>query len=166
MNYRTPILQEAEPLWQLMNQLDHETKYMLYEPGERSKNIPRMEALIKGAQEQGSFLMVAEADQKLVGFLSAQRGGLRRTAHCAYIVVGILKDYRGKGVGTELFRLLELWAEEARVSRLELTVVCENEIAKHLYEKNGFEVEGIKRNSLWIDGRFVDEYYMAKIRQG
>ena len=166
MNYRTPNLQEAEPLWQLMNQLDHETKYMLYEPGERSKNIPRMEALIKRAQEQGSFLMVAEADQKLVGFLSAQRGGLRRTAHCAYIVVGILKDYRGKGVGTELFRQLELWAEEAQVSRLELTVVCENEIAKHLYEKNGFEVEGIKRNSLWIDGRFVDEYYMAKIRQG
>ena len=27
----------------------------------------------------------------------------------------------------------------------------------------GFEVEGIKKNSIIIDDRFVDEYYMAKI---
>ena len=30
----------------MMNQLDHETKYMLYEPGERIRDIVRVEALI------------------------------------------------------------------------------------------------------------------------
>jgi len=44
-----------------------------------------------------------------------------------------------------------------------LTVVCENDIAKHLYEKNGFEIEGIKKKSMYIDKKYVDEYYMAKI---
>jgi len=32
-----------------------------------------------------------------------------------------------------------------------------------LYEKNGFEVEGIKKKSVLVDGTFLDEYYMAKI---
>ncbi len=32
-----------------------------------------------------------------------------------------------------------------------------------LYKEMGFEVEGIKKNSIIIDDRLVDEYYMAKI---
>jgi RimJ/RimL family protein N-acetyltransferase len=38
-----------------------------------------------------------------------------------------------------------------------------NTSAKHLYEKNGFNVEGIKKNSMIVDGKYVDEYYMAKL---
>ena len=36
-------------------------------------------------------------------------------------------------------------------------------LAKHLYEKNGFVVEGIKRDAMFVDGNYVDEYYMAKL---
>lgn len=43
--------------------------------------------------------------------------------------------------------------------------MCPNEMAKHLYEKNGFIVEGVKKKSMIVDGTYVDEYYMAKIRQ-
>ena len=39
MEYRTLSVDEAEQFWSLMNQLDYETKYMLYEPGERTKNL-------------------------------------------------------------------------------------------------------------------------------
>lgn len=56
------------------------------------------------------------------------------------------------------------WAEEQKVMRLELTVICENEVAKHLYTNNGFQIEGIKRKSVYIDGTYLDEYYMARIR--
>ena len=51
-----------------------------------------------------------------------------------------------------------------KFSRLELTVICENSVAKHLYEKNGFEIEGIKRKSVLVDGKYLDEFYMAKIK--
>ena len=99
-----------------------------------------------------------------MGYLSAEKGSLNRIAHSAYIVVGILSEYRGKGIGTEFFRRLDIWAEEMEVSRLELTVICENSVAKHLYEKNGFEIEGIKRKSVLVDGKYLDEFYMAKIK--
>jgi RimJ/RimL family protein N-acetyltransferase len=32
-----------------------------------------------------------------------------------------------------------------------------------LYQKMGFQVEGIKKDSLLVDGVYVDEYYMGKI---
>ena len=164
MEYRKLSVDEAEKFWNLMNQLDYETKYMLYEPGERTKNLPQIESLIRDSVEGEDFLLVAEASQKLVGYISAQKGRLNRIAHSAYIVVGILMDYRCKGIGTEFFKRLNDWAEEKKVTRLELTVICENEAAKHLYTNGGFQIEGIKRKSVCVDGVYLDEYYMARIR--
>ena len=166
ITYRKIKTDEAQKFWNLMNQLDYETKYMLYEPGERERkanNVSRLEGVIKASLEGDDFLLAAEENQTLVGYISAQKGTLNRIAHTAYIVVGILKDFRNQGIGTEFFRRLDVWAKEKKVSRLELTVVCENEIAKHLYEKSGFEIEGVKRKSVLVDGVFLDEYYMAKL---
>ena len=164
MEYRKLSVDEAEQFWSLMNQLDYETKYMLYEPGERTKNLPRIESLIRDSVERQDFLLVAETDNKLIGYISAQKGRLNRIAHSAYIVVGILTDYRGKGIGTEFFKRLNAWAEENKVVRLELTVICENEAAKHLYTNSGFEIEDIKRKSVCVDGKYFDEFYMARVR--
>lgn len=164
--YRNLNVEEAQSFWNLMNQLDYETKYMLYEPGERKEkanNIAALERRIRSTLEGDDLLLVAEADNKLVGYISADKGFVNRIAHSAYIVVGILKEYSNRGIGTELFKRLDAWAQEKKITRLELTVVCENEAAKHLYEKSGFEIEGIKRNSVFVDGRYLDEYYMGKI---
>lgn len=164
MEYRKPSVNDVEPFWDLMNQLDYETEYMLYEPGERTKNLSRIDSLIRDSVEGKDFLLVAETDNKLIGYISAQKGRLNRIAHSAYIVVGILRDYRGKGIGTEFFKRLNAWAEENGVVRLELTVICENEAAKHLYINSGFKIEGIKRKSVCVDGQYLDEYYMARVR--
>ena len=164
MEYRKLSVDEAEQFWSLMNQLDYETKYMLYEPGERAKNLSIIESVIRESVEGKDFLLVAETDHKLIGYISAQKGNLNRIAHSAYIVVGILKDYRGKGIGTEFLKRLNVWAEENKVVRLELTVICKNEAAKHLYKKSGFEIEGMKRKAVCVDGEYLDEYYMAKVR--
>ena len=164
MEYRTLSVDEAERFWNLMNQLDYETKYMLYEQGERMKDLSTVESIIRDSVEGEDFLLVAEADKKLIGYISAQRGRMNRIAHSAYIVVGILMDYRGKGIGTEFFKRLDAWAEEKKITRLELTVICKNEVAKRLYTNRGFEIEGVKRKSVCVDGEYLDEYYMAKVR--
>lgn len=164
MKYRNLSINDTENFWEMLNQLDYETKYMLYEPGERTRNLSLIEKRIHSALEGKNFLLVAETDKKLVGFISAEKGNLNRISHSAYIVVGILAEYRGRGIGTEFFKLLDVWADENRITRLELTVICENEVARHLYEKSGFEIEGVKRNSVFIDGKYMDEFYMAKIR--
>ena len=39
MKYRTLSVVDAEKFWEMMDQLDHETKYMLYEPGEKTEDL-------------------------------------------------------------------------------------------------------------------------------
>ena len=75
----------------------------------------------------------------------------------------LLKSERGKGIGAKLFEALEEWANQQSIHRLELTVMTYNTAGIALYKKMGFEIEGTKRDSLLIDGKYVDEYYMSKL---
>ncbi len=154
---------DTESLWNMMNQLDYETKFMLFEPGERVKKLARLQGIVDNAVDGDDLCFLAVDGNEIIGYIIAQIGNVRRTKHSAYIVVGIRKKYRNRGIGTELFKKLNEWAEEKNIVRLELTVICNNEIALNLYKKNGFEIEGIKRKSMYIDGEYVDEYYMSKI---
>jgi RimJ/RimL family protein N-acetyltransferase len=49
------------------------------------------------------------------------------------------------------------------IHRLELTVMAHNERAAALYQRVGYTVEGRARECLFVDGRMVDELYMAKL---
>ena len=155
-------INDVDAFWEMQLALDKETSYMNYEPNERVKTN-RIINIIKNAVEGKDLLLVALEDNRIIGFISAQRGGSNRTKHSAYIAIGIRKDFQGRGIGTELFARLDLWAKENNITRLELMVVCTNSIAKHLYEKSGFVIEGIRKNAMVVDGQYVDEYYMAKL---
>lgn len=165
VRYRKLETGEAEKFWELMNTLDFETSFMMYEPGERTKNLESLEELIKRAEKGIDFLVVAEINTELVGYLLAQRGEFHRTEHTAYLVAGIREKYCDRGIGTQLFERLNIWARENKIRRLELTVMCGNSRARHLYEKSGFNIEGVKKNSLQVNGKYVDEYYMAKLQR-
>lgn len=158
---------DVQDFYNMLCRLDAETEYMLLEAGEReakTKDLSRLTALIAATIEGDDMLLVAVSDSsEIIGFIWAQRGTANRTLHTAYIVVGIREGYRGQGIGTEFFRRLDEWAMAKGIIRLELTVVAGNDIAKHLYEKSGFVVEGVRAKSMKINGRLTDEYYMAKI---
>jgi RimJ/RimL family protein N-acetyltransferase len=163
MNIREIQLSDAEAFWQMQSALDKETKFMMFEPDERKRNLDLIQRLIQNSLAGNNLLLVAENKEDIVGFLSAQRGVPNRMKHTAYIVIGIRKAFQGKGLGSEFFKKLDLWAKQKHITRLELTVMCPNMAAKHLYEKNGFVVEGIKKSSMLVDAEYVDEFYMAKI---
>ncbi|WP_318245821.1 GNAT family N-acetyltransferase [Bacillus tianshenii] len=114
-------------------------------------------------KDQSSNFLVAVDGEELIGYLMAIGSTTQRTAHSVYLVVGVSETARGKGVGTELFRKMEEWAKNRNLHRLELTVMIHNEAAINLYKKMGFEIEGVKKHSLFVDGTFVDELYMGKL---
>ncbi len=159
-------IENVDCFWSLLNALDNETDYMMYEPEERNQctNVRELCADIETNVVNGTdFLLIASEDDKIVGYIRAERGKFRRNFHTAYIVVGVLKDYAGKGIGTTFFKKLDKWASQHGVHRLELTVECRNHAARHLYEKSGFRIEGTRAKSMLVEGNFVDEFYMAKI---
>ena len=163
MKIRRCEINDADNMLKMLLELDKETEYMLFEADERPNDINRVKAMINQSINGDNLLLIATEDDNIIGFLSAQRGIIRKIKHTAYIVVGIREKFRGKGIGKKLFCELDFWAKENNISRLELTVMCPNSMAKQLYEKNGFEVEGTKRNSIFMNGKYIDEYYMSKI---
>lgn len=155
---------DVDKLASLIQQVERESDFMLFEADERiitpEQQLKRIESM---QNEENSTIIVAEVDHQLVGYLVAIGGSANRNKYSVYIVIGVLSEFAGQGVGTKMFEALLNWAVKQKIHRLELTVMKHNVRAVALYKKMGFEIEGIKRDSLYLNGKFVDEYYMGRI---
>lgn len=98
----------------------------------------------------------------MVGYLLAERGTFIRNNHTAYLTMGVLSKYNNQGIASNLFKLLDYWAIENEIERIELTVISDNHRAVNLYTRNGFIKEGVRRMSMKTDGKSKDEFYIAK----
>ncbi|GAB1581897.1 GNAT family N-acetyltransferase [Phyllobacterium phragmitis] len=117
-------------------------------------------------EKQGAdaFNIVAELEGRLVGHAGLHRYQGRRS-HAAGIAMGVHDDYQGRGIGTALLRALVDTADNwLALKRLELNVYVDNEPAIRLYEKFGFEREGVSRAFAFRAGRYVDALNMARLR--
>jgi putative acetyltransferase len=119
-----------------------------------------------GTPQPGSLSLVATVADLIVGQagLAGQSG---RRAHVGRIGMGVDDDWTGRGVGTALLRaLLDAGEEWLGLTRIELTVFCDNAAAIALYRRFGFEIEGTHRRFALRAGRLVDAYAMARLRPG
>lgn len=151
---------DAQQLARLMREVEASSPYMLMEAGERTLTVEGAESLLKQAN---LTVFGAEDSGLLAGYTLVIRETARKKKHCASIVIGVHEEYRGTGVGKQLLQAVMAWANHQEIKRIELTVVSENKAALTLYKKVGFEVEGVKRSSLFMDGEYYDEYYMGKL---
>lgn len=163
MIIRELLEEDAEMYLQMLKKLDEQTKFMMFEPGERKTALEDQKNIIKNNRKNRNPMFLVEVEGKIVGFLGGLRGKCNRVKHSLYIALGILKDYRGMGIGKTLMIKIDEWSKKNDIKRIELTVICDNENAVNLYKNMGFEVEGVKKSSLKIDDKFVDEYYMGKV---
>jgi GNAT superfamily N-acetyltransferase len=116
---------DAEEFLELCRRLDEETHFMMLEPGERlTTGEEQRERIRHLLSRDNQTILVAEHGDRLVGYLSALGGEYRRDRHSAHIVVGILREFAGRGVGTQLFSEMEDWARRRSIHRLELTVMA------------------------------------------
>lgn len=75
----------------------------------------------------------------------------------------ILKEFWGEGIGRRMLEVMEIHARAQGFTRIEAMVRTENERGVRLYRRMGYEIEGTRRQGALIDGRFQDEYFIAKI---
>lgn len=77
-------------------------------------------------------------------------GGPWRFGSSAHLVIGVLEELGGRGIGGALLDEAACWAASAGHYRLELTVMAHNERAIRLYETKGFVREGKRTHSLRV----------------
>jgi L-phenylalanine/L-methionine N-acetyltransferase len=113
----------------------------------------------------GTYNLVAVAGDKVVGMFGLHTFNRPRRHHAAAVGMSVHDDWQGKGVGTALMRAgLDLADNWLNLTRLELEVYTDNEPAIRLYERFGFEREGLLRQHAYRDGRYVDSYSMSRLR--
>ena len=154
---------DAQKFLGLNKKLDRETSLMLLEPDERNTSVGEQQGIISRIVAKKNAIFVALVNDELIGFIAAVGGKYRRNKHCTRIIIGVLQQFMGQHVGTKLFDRITNWAKLHKIYRLELTVMVHNERAIGLYQKVGFEIEGTRKNSLFVNGRYVDEYYMGLV---
>ncbi len=76
------------------------------------------------------------------------------------------KEYWGKGFATDAVRTACRYGfDKMRLHKITLTVVTENEAARHVYRKVGFVDEGRLRQVLRRDGRWLDKFTMGLLAE-
>lgn len=163
MKIRDVEEQDAKAFLILLKEID-DSNNTLYNPGERSMTVEQQRKIIVAIKNNPrSVFMVAEKNSQLVGYIGLIAEKLQRTKHIGRVVVGVSDQSRGLGIGTKLFQEIFKWVEGKEFTRLELTIIETNIVAIKLYEKMGFIKEGKRVNSLYIDGKFIDEWSMYKM---
>jgi RimJ/RimL family protein N-acetyltransferase len=82
--------------------------------------------------------------------------------HIGAFGMAVKEQYWGHGIGSKLLQTMEAHAKTTEISRIEAEVRASNDRGVHLYQKNGFKIEGRREKAAFINGKFEDEFYIAK----
>ena len=116
---------------------------------------------LKNGIEQGEIRMIALDDASVVGWCDIEVPEREGFCHIGRLGMGILKDFRGQGLGRVLLEKTLAIAKEQNLERIELEVYASNVSAIGLYKTFGFQLEGQKRKARKLDGSYDDIMVMA-----
>ena len=82
-------------------------------------------------------------NDEIVGLVNITADQRKRVRHIGDLFIVIGKKYWNNGLGSLLLEEVVDWAQASGIlRRLQLTVQTRNQAAVHLYQKNGFVIEG------------------------
>ncbi len=135
-----------------------ERKYLAYlEPFP----LPQTAAFVAENMAYGNPQFVAVDGGEIVGWCDVRRESVPTYAHEGMLGMGLLPDYRGKGLGERLMRTTLEAARGAGFERVSLSVYGRNIRALALYRKVGFVMEGTRVRGRKVDGVYDDVHMMA-----
>ena len=119
MNISKAKPDDAEALVNLFNQLEDETDFMLFEPGERNITVEEQAKKLESWEAASSgVVFITSIGREIVGFVVGVGGTANRNRHSLHIAIGILQAFCGQGIGASLMQGLESWAIEHSFHRL------------------------------------------------
>ena len=111
----------------------------------------------------GNPHFVADDDGTLAGWCDIRRETVPVYQHVGHLGMGLLPEYRGRGIGLRLLTAALDAARAAAFERIELTVYARNTRAEALYRKAGFVHEGTRVRGKKLDGDYDDVHAMGML---
>ncbi|MFD0772172.1 GNAT family N-acetyltransferase [Bacillus sp. CGMCC 1.60114] len=161
---RSAMEEDAKNLSEIRLQIDGETENLDREKGEAYIDEAGFKKIIKEDTDSISNLfLVVEVNGRIVGFSRCEGNKLKRTSHKVEFGVCVLQEYWGYGIGKNLLKESVNWADSHGIKKITLNVLETNKKAKSLYERYGFEVEGILKNDKMLsDGNYYNTILMGR----
>ena len=158
-----PIAEEHIPGFRAsVDVVARETKYLAFLEAPPLEDVTRF---VRDNMERGYPQFVVLSAGTVVGWCDVIPNRTRVIySHCGSLGIGLLPEFRGKGIGRQLMQRAIEAAFAFGLTRIELTVRERNANAIALYKSLGFEVEGLHRNAVCIGGQYENLYSMALLR--
>lgn len=110
------------------------------------------------------FIAAWDGDQ-IIGMANANkiRPNHPYSARSAITGTTMLEKYTSNGLGNKFKQIVEKWARENNVHKLETSVRHKNVRSLGNLIKNGYQIVGIMHDTAFIDGEWHHEYLLEKI---
>lgn len=122
-------------------------------------------AFVERNLEAGVPQFVAVEGGAVVGWCDVLPKPQHALRHAGTLGIGVVAAYRRRGIGRALLEAVLREAWRVGFTRVELTVRVDNPHARRLYERLGFQIEGLCRRHMRIDGEYYDSYLMALLHE-
>ena len=120
-----------------------------------------MRKFVRESVEKRRPRFLAWVDEQTVGWCDVIEKQAELLRHSGVLGIGVAAPHRGRGIGAALIERTLAEARDKGFTRIELTVRVDNPRAKRLYERFGFEVEGLGRRLMRVHGEYFDCHLMA-----
>ena len=154
---------DAERLVELAREVGAEEEGWLITSGDWRSPSAERRYLKAVRRHPDAVVFVAESNGGIVGRLSISRDQHPASEHVADLGVMVSRGHRRQGIGLALMEAAEQWARTAGVRKLELHVFPHNTPAIALYEKLGYQREGLRREHYRRGDELIDAILMAKV---
>jgi ribosomal protein S18 acetylase RimI-like enzyme len=126
--------------------------------------LERIEGFVRDSVANDAVQFMAVDRGQVVGWADIFPSWAHAVAHCGSLGMGVLPEYRGKGIGRQLLQACISKARTKGITRIELEVRADNVRAISLYKALGFEIEAVKRNAMRFDGVYFDALQMSLLQ--
>ncbi len=153
-------LEHVDGFWQTLDIVAREERYL---GSTCAVPIEELRAFVKRGIEKNDPLFVAVSGADVVGWIDITRGKAPVKNHVGLLGMGLLPDWRGQGIGSQLIDAALTKAKSIGLKRVELQVYIDNITAIALYRKFGFREEGVAKALAHLRGKYIDALQMARL---
>jgi RimJ/RimL family protein N-acetyltransferase len=118
---------------------------------------------LKGLDRGHNLFLVATVNDQIVGMLALIDTLLCGATEPALAVgVHLVRDWRGRGIGSAMLRYGMRWAREHGYRRLEADIFTTNKRSIHIFKKAGFREETCRQRSVQVGVQQINEVILAR----
>ena len=160
---RNPTKEDAKAMIDYLNIVGGESDFLTFGKNEFKISIEAEEEYIEKNNEMKNCEMIlAIINDERVGIGSINSLQKERVKHNGMLGISFSKNYWGIGLGNSVMEYLIEWAKSNGITKkISLLVREDNERGINLYEKFGFEREGLLKNDICVNGVYYSTITMG-----